>query len=110
MDAPSLLKAARRSTGLSQAAYAATVGVSQPVISAYECGQREPSLSTLERLVRGSGQRIRIDLVWDAGDLPRARDDAEHGARLVDVLSLADAIPTRRRAAASEMPRLVSTR
>ena len=42
-------------------------------------------------------------------DLPRARDLHEHNRRLLDVLSLADAIPVRRRSAVLRAPRIVST-
>ena len=39
---------------MSQSEYAAVVGVSQPAISAYEHGRREPTLPTLRKLVRGA--------------------------------------------------------
>jgi transcriptional regulator with XRE-family HTH domain len=109
MSAASLLRAARTASGMTQAEFADAVGVQQPVISAYENGRREPSVTTLERLVAGSGQRLRIDLVWSAGDLPPAHGDVEHGERLLQVLSLADAIP-RPRTGALLMPRMVSVR
>jgi hypothetical protein len=42
-------------------------------------------------------------------DLPLAADVHEHARRLLDVLSLADAIPARRRSAVLRAPRLIST-
>jgi hypothetical protein len=42
-------------------------------------------------------------------DVPPALTPEEHGRRLVDVLSLADAIPARRRAATLRAPRMVSS-
>ena len=108
MSAAALLLAARRSTGLNQAEYAATAGVSQPAISAYERGHREPSLRTLERLVRASGRSLRIDLVWVGNDVPPARDEREQADRLLDVLSLADAIPHQRHERRLLMPRVDS--
>ena len=43
------------------------------------------------------------------GGPPPATDDTERARRLVDVLLLADAIPTRRRAPVLCAPRLVSS-
>jgi uncharacterized protein len=110
MEAAALLRRARAASALSQTEYAATVGVSQPVISAYENGRREPSIAMLERLISGSGQRLRMDLVWPASDIPPAVDEAAHAERLLDVLSLADAIPRFRTETSLAMPRMVSTR
>jgi transcriptional regulator with XRE-family HTH domain len=83
-------------------------GTSQPVISAYEHGQREPTLPTLRRLVAACDVDLLVGWTPLHGDLPAALDVAEHARRLLDVLSLADAIPTRRRPAELDMPRLVS--
>ena len=109
VNASELLRRARSASGLNQRDYAARVGVRQPVISAYENGRREPALSTLDRLVRGSGLRIRVDLVPPTTDLPPAADAAEHAERLLDVLSLVDAIP-RYRTGELTMPRMESRR
>lgn len=54
---------ARRRSGLSQAELARRARVSQPVISAYESGRREPGLSMLTKLVEASGHRLQLDLV-----------------------------------------------
>lgn len=110
MDAATLVRTARRAAGLTQSDFAAAVGVSQPVISAYEHGHREPSLPMLARLVRGAGRSLRIDLAWADSDLPRARDAREHADRLEQVLSLADAVPHRRRERRLLMPRIDSQR
>jgi transcriptional regulator with XRE-family HTH domain len=96
---------------MTQTDFAAVVGVSQPVISAYEHGKREPSLPMLERLVRGAGRTLRIELAWDEGAaLPRPRDLHEHAERLEQVLGLADAIPHQRRERRLLMPRIDSRR
>lgn len=110
MNASDLVRRARRASGLSQVDYALVAGVSQPVISAYENGKREPSLATLERLVAASGRRLRVDLAWPDPDIPPAVDEAEHASRLLDVLSLADAIPRFRTERELAMPRMVSVR
>ncbi|MGA2295372.1 MAG: helix-turn-helix domain-containing protein [Acidimicrobiales bacterium] len=57
-----LLKRARASARLSQTDVARRANIAQSVISAYESGRREPSVSTLERLVRATGHRLVLDL------------------------------------------------
>jgi DNA-binding XRE family transcriptional regulator len=52
---PSTLAGLRRATGMSQQALAAKVGTSQPVISMYESGEREPSLDMLLSLATALG-------------------------------------------------------
>jgi len=103
-----LLKAVRRRHGLTQAGLARLAGTSQPVISAYERGLRDPSYETLRRLVEAAGERLEVDAVLATPDLPRPSGPAEHARRLIDVLSLADAVPTRPRSARLRGPRLVS--
>lgn len=108
-----LLVSVRRRNGLTQADLARRAGTSQPVISAYERGHRDPTLGTLRRLVAAGGAELQVAAVpAGAGDrLPPPADDAEHGRRLLDVLSLVDAIPpSRPRARHLDAPRIVSTR
>ena len=83
-------------------------GTSQPVISAYEHGRRDPTVSTLRRLVEAGGEALRLDAGLAPSGLPPPGNEQEHARRLLDVLSLADAIPVRRRATALIAPRLVS--
>ena len=100
----------RRRNGLTQAELARRAGTSQPVVSAYEHGRRDPTFGTLRRLVEAGGERLRHRR--RAAARPAARGDVdEHARRLLDVLSLADAIPARPRAdgAARAPPRLVVT-
>lgn len=61
--AADLLHRARTEARLSQIELAARAGVSQPVISAYESGRREPSLPMLTKLVEATGHRMRIQLL-----------------------------------------------
>ena len=79
------------------------------MISAYEHGRRDPTYRTLRKLVEASGERLQVDAVLPIGDLVPPADVHEHARRLVDVLSLADAIPARRRSRVLVAPRLVST-
>jgi len=103
-----LLKEVRRRHGLTQADLALRAGTSQPVISAYERGLRDPTYETLRRLVEAAGERLELDAVPTTPDLRPPSDPAEHGRRLIDVLSLADAVPARRRSPTLHAPRLVS--
>jgi len=57
-----LLRQARISAQLSQTDVARRAQVAQSVISAYESGRREPSVSTLERLIRATGHRLVLDI------------------------------------------------
>lgn len=108
MTSAELLKLVRRRVGLTQADLARRAGTSQPVVSAYEHGRRDPTVGTLGKLLAGAGVQLRLD-ARPMADLPRSADLDEHGRRLLDVLSVADAIPTRPRPAQLDAPRLVSS-
>ncbi|HEX4162440.1 MAG TPA: nucleotidyltransferase domain-containing protein [Acidimicrobiales bacterium] len=58
-----LIKEARRRAGISQAHLARGAGTTQSVVSAYECGARQPSLPMLQRLVRAAGNELELGLV-----------------------------------------------
>ena len=111
MEPGPLLEQVRRRNGLTQTDLARRAGTSQPVVSAYERGHRDPTFGTLRRLVEAGGAELRLDAVDASADMDRVpppRDLEEHARRLLDVLSLADAIPTRRRPATLDAPRMVS--
>lgn len=108
MDAATLIRQARARHGLTQAALARNAATSQPVVSAYEHGRRDPSIETLRRLVAAAGDRLQVGLAAVVPDLPPPASPAEHARRLVDVLLLADAVPSRRRAEHLDAPRLAS--
>jgi uncharacterized protein len=110
VDAGRLLQEIRRRHGLTQAELARRAGTSQPVISAYEHGRRDPTLKTLSKLVEAGGERLRIDAREPAPGPAPCEDVHEHARRLVDVLTLVDAIPSRPRASALIAPRMVSKR
>lgn len=57
-----LIRDARHRAGLTQAELGRRAGVTQSVVSAYESGARQPSLPTLERLVRATGCEIDLSL------------------------------------------------
>jgi transcriptional regulator with XRE-family HTH domain len=108
MEPADLLRAARRRHALSQADLAQRAGTSQPVISAYEHGRRDPGTRTLRRLVAAAGERLELRLAPEAPGVPPAASIEEQAERLVDVLLLADAIPARPRPALA-FPRIDST-
>jgi hypothetical protein len=66
-------------------------------------------MATLAKLVAAGGEQLQIGAAAPMSDLPPARDPHEHGRRLLDVLSLADAVPTRPRGRLLRGPRLVSS-
>ncbi len=93
MNAARLIRESRRRAGMTQATLAKAAGVTQPVISAYEAGKRQPTLPTLLCLVHAAGFDLRDDLVPAARPvraLARCRREvaaeaARHGADRVRV-------------------------
>jgi transcriptional regulator with XRE-family HTH domain len=108
VEPATLIRTVRRRRGLTQSALARAAGTSQPVISAYEAGRRDPTHGTLRRLIAAAGEELEVSARPVGSDLPPPVDVADHARRLLDVLSLADAFPTRRRAATLHAPRIVS--
>jgi len=60
--AGTLLRQARKRARLSQVNLAARAGVAQSVISAYESGQRQPSIPALARLIDAAGFELTLGL------------------------------------------------
>ena len=108
MTPAALIRAVRRRQGLTQADLARRAGTSQPVISAYEHGRRDPTFGTLRKIVEAGGERLHLEAAAQPADLAPPTDVHEHARRLLDVLSLADAVPTRQRSHVLIAPRLVS--
>jgi transcriptional regulator with XRE-family HTH domain len=82
------LRELRRRAGLTQDEVARRSGVGTTVLSAYECGRREPGADTFLRIVDAIG----FEPTWT-----RRLDPAVQGRRLVEVLELAEALPFRPR-------------
>lgn len=95
MDSAAALREARQRAGLTQAALAARAGTSQATISAYESGRKQPSVATLDRLLAAAGARLRVAPGANAVVQPSAAQLARAGRTLIDVLLLAEALPTR---------------
>jgi len=89
VDAASLLLAARTHAGLTQRALALAAGTSQSAVAAIEAGRKQPTVSTLDRLLLAAGTEL----------VPAEPEQAallRRGRRLEDVLHLAEALPFRR--------------
>ena len=82
------LRDLRRKARLTQAEVARRVGIPSTVISAYECGRRQPSLDVAGRIIEAMGFDIRF---------VKTLDPVEQGRKLADVLLLAEALPSHRR-------------
>jgi transcriptional regulator with XRE-family HTH domain len=98
MEIARSLRETRGRAGLTQAALAARAGTSQATVSAYESGRKEPSVETLGRLLAAAGARLAVAPAATAVVLPRPGELAHAGRALVDVLLLAEALPTRHEA------------
>ena len=79
--AGALLRQARKRAGLSQVDLAARAGVTQSVISAYESGQRQPSIPALARLVGAAGFELTLGLRRPPGRLRRLSGPVGRGVR-----------------------------
>lgn len=80
------LRDLRLASGLSQVEVARRVGIVAPVLSAYERGRRQPSLEIAGRIIEAMGYEITF---------VRRLDPEVQARRLVDVLTLAEALPYR---------------
>ena len=67
MDVSGLIRRARREAALSQRDLARRAGTSQSALARYEGGHSQPSLTTLERILRAAGKTLRLQ-VDDASD------------------------------------------
>jgi transcriptional regulator with XRE-family HTH domain len=86
-----LIAQIRRTSGLSQAELARRSGLQSSVLSAYEHGRRQPSVSALARIARAAGLELAVSRLSDADALERS------GRVLIDVLELADRMPSKQR-------------
>jgi transcriptional regulator with XRE-family HTH domain len=89
--ASELIARIRTASGLSQADLARRTGLQQSVLSAYEHGRRQPSVAALARIARAAGVELGISPLSDEAALDRA------GRVLIQVIELADGMPSRDR-------------
>jgi transcriptional regulator with XRE-family HTH domain len=89
--AADLIREIRKKSGLSQADLAHRAGMPASVLSAYEHGRRQPSVGALVRVARAAELDLQLSDLPDEAALQRS-------ARvLLDVLDLADRMPSRDR-------------
>src|SRR5256885_9639764 len=93
MDIPETLRQARQGAGMTQSTLAARTRTSQATISAYESGRKQPSVDTLSRLLAATGRRLTVE--EGPPREPSRQQHARTARILVDVLALAEALPTR---------------
>lgn len=89
------IREARHRAGVTQAELARRTGTSQATISAYERGVKEPSVTTLGRLLAVTGSRLTVTAGAAPLLVPSAAQHARVARTLDEVLTLAAALPVR---------------
>ena len=86
-----MLREARSAAGITQTELARRVGVTQPMVAAYESGTREPTVATVRRMAWALGQTVSLT------PLPGpAFPDPERASRIfLDLLDWLDQLPAR---------------
>lgn len=94
-----MVRAARRTAGLTQQQLAERLGTTQSVISRWERGHDEPRLSTLAGIARATGRRLSVQLVDDGVDRTQIRQQLAltPTERLASITNLSRALATARR-------------
>lgn len=100
MDAAAAIRHAREQAGLSKRELARRAHTSPAAIVLYEAGTREPSYATLRRIVMAAGFDTRLSVVPG-----RRPEPVTLGRRLVEVLELAEHLPSRRASRRLTFPR-----
>lgn len=94
-----LLQLARLKAGVTQAELARRAGVPTTMVSAYERGRRQPTLATLQRLLRAAGYELRMHLApYDPHDdtlalLESRRSPRERARRDRQIQAWREAVP-----------------
>lgn len=83
-----MIRVAREQAGLSKRELARRADTSPAAIVEYESGRRDPNARTLLRILGAAGARVVLDR-------PIGLDDDRQGRHLVEVLRLAEHLPTR---------------
>lgn len=93
MTSAQLIREARRAAGLSQTDLAARAGTSQPTLSLYESGARQPHADTFRRIIRAAGADLELVLRNDPVVEPSASELARRGQILEGLLRAVPAFP-----------------
>ncbi len=91
MDAATVIRTARSGSGLTLRALARSAGTSHATLSAYEAGRVDPSMDTVDRIVRAAG----YDVDWSLARRVHGPTPGDRGRELVEVLELAALFPAR---------------
>lgn len=89
MDVSDLIRRARLDARLSQRGLARRAGTSQSALARYEGGHSQPSLTTLERILRAAGKTLRLELD-DASRPPEGPVRRRLESRLEQVRAILD--------------------
>lgn len=73
-----LVQRARSAAGLTQAELSSLSGTSRPTLSAYERGQKSPTLATAERIIEAAGFELTIQPRLDFTEAESARGQVIH--------------------------------
>jgi transcriptional regulator with XRE-family HTH domain len=95
MDVSTTIRKARRKAGMSQVELAARAGTSQATLSAYEAGRKAPTVITLSHLLSAAGFRLSTEPDPKRVRRPSERELEQQGRTLMQVISLAEALPSR---------------
>ena len=82
-----LIRQIREDSGLKQVELARRSGIHSSVLSAYEHGERQPSVAALARIAGAAGLEVRVGSSLDKMEMLRAGDI------LVKVIELAEQMP-----------------
>jgi len=82
LDAATLVREARRRSGLTQRGLATRAGTSQSVVARIEGGHTSPSVTTLGRLLAAAGLEPRVELEAAAPAVTHMLDDVARILRL----------------------------
>ncbi|MGD0453930.1 MAG: helix-turn-helix transcriptional regulator [Solirubrobacteraceae bacterium] len=82
-----LIRQIREESGLKQVELARRSGIQSSVLSAYEHGERQPSVAALARISGAAGLEVRVGPSLDKMEMLRAADI------LVKVIELAEQLP-----------------
>lgn len=94
MVSAAIIREARVQSALTQSALAARAGTSQATLSAYESGRKQPSAATLARILAAAGRRLATAPAERPVVQVSEAELARRGRTLLDVLSLADLLPS----------------
>ena len=95
MTPAAMIRTARLEAGLTQAQLSKRAATSQSAVALYESGRRDPSATTLTRLLAASGASLELRTGGPVVLTPSAAELSQRGTELLEVIELASKLPTR---------------